>query len=217
MEELKNRQFHVLSTHPEFHSAILSNAASLQSTLKSWQANLSEVELAMHSRPLSPGASPPPLASQHGFIDRLSPSFNCPKVQVPRLQTMARDPKDPAVNNTTHNRYYRLRASDTSSTKRYLATVAAGGSSAALASMDADRVFSRMYAEAAEIQKASFKKARRVVGKEGGRAVGGRAGGNGPELGPGTYHVERGLIGGRLEDGEVRLKLRFFPWPFRIC
>jgi hypothetical protein len=191
----------VLHTHPEFHSSITSNATAIKATLKAWQANLSECEIAMHSRPV---------------VDLLvaetyDPLFDKSTSLVKPLDSMQADPRVHAKHgsiarkNSTHERYYHIREKERFTHKSYLDAITVRGASAAIEHLDQQHVFSRMYAEATAMQKASFKTKRKVTPKDGKGLGSTWAGANGPHLAPGTYHTDAGLIQGRIDKNEVPL------------
>jgi len=161
MEEVRSRQFHVLHTHPNFHSSITTNAANIKSALQSWKHDLAENEIAMHGRPIV----------QDVTVDNYDPLFDKTKSEITRtvknLSPMKEDPLVKRKKNITSTRYYSLRGTSSVAEKAYLDAITARGAHAAIEHLDTRHVFAHMYASATLLQAASFKRRPKVEKKEG--------------------------------------------------
>ena len=202
---IKDRQFHVLHMHPEHHSIVLRNKDTVKKSIDRLTTDLQETEIQFHGRPL--------LADMNSnFIDIEETNVDTLDAVMYRRERSREPPRGKKKQNFTSERYYKLREDEMKEDDKYMRAINATGMEAAKAKLDQRHVFSRMYKEASELQKATMRHKERPKKKS--KAPGGRsdpfwAGSNPPHLAPGTYNCSHASIEYKTKgDGKVTLPVR---------
>ncbi|GMH68537.1 hypothetical protein TrRE_jg3823 [Triparma retinervis] len=218
-EDVRHRQFHVLSLQPEHHDTILTNHGAVKDSIKAIQQDMTETEILFHSRSLNE-------SMEENFVDKTATNVSD---LSPVMYRNGRDgrgrrrggdtqgsgswkgsrSREPRRHTHTHERYYKLRAIESREDRRYTEAIELHGASAAIQYLDKKHIWEKIFHDAQEKQKKQSRQIRKLEKKDGQRGAGPLwAGANEPHLGPGTYNAMIGDIDQMLVDERVSLPVR---------
>jgi len=192
--------------HPEHHSIVLKNKETVKNSIERLTTDLQETEIQFHGRSLLPDMN-------SNFIDIADTNIDTLDAVMYRKERGGRGAsRGKKKHNFTSERYYKLREKETADDDEYMRAINVMGMEAAKAKLDQQHIFSRMYKEASELQKATMRHKERPKKKS--QAPSGRfdpfwAGSNPPHLAPGTYNCSHDSIEHNTKgDGKVTLPVR---------